>query len=150
MFKGHRGPPGEPGDPGTPGRPGQPGSAGEPGRCILGDRGRPGANGEPGQDGVNGRPGEPGEPGGPGHDVYVQNPSRATSIIGLIIQAKKLLLSCCYGHHKRDIEVVEEEPKTVEREAREPTRCVYYVQYDGGHYCTQYYRYQHHYYYYTI
>ena len=141
-FKGHRGPPGEPGDPGLPGRHGQPGSPGEPGKCIPGDRGRPGANGEPGVDGVNGRPGEPGEPGGPGDDAYIQNPSRANSIIELIVQTKKLLIDCCYGLHKRSYEV-EVEYKT-EATGRQSS-CKNYVQYDGGHQCTQYDRYQYNY-----
>ena len=59
----------------------------------------------------------------------------------MIVKAKKLLISCCYGnagYHKRDTEV-EAEAEEIEREARN-AKCVYYVQYDGGKQCKQYYK----------
>ena len=138
--KGYRGPPGEAGDPGRDGIPGKPGPRGEPGKCIPGNPGAPGRDGKPGADGVNGKPGRPGYPGSPGDDVSVKKGTRANAIIGLIVKAKKLLISCCYGsqgYHKRDTEEVEVE---TEREARS-SKCVYYIKYDGGKQCNQYYKY---------
>ena len=123
-----------------PGKPGKPGPRGEPGKCIPGNPGAPGRDGEPGADGVNGKPGRPGYPGTPGEDVSIKKGYRANFIIDLIVKANKLLISCCYGdrgYHKRDTEAEIEE---IEREARN-SECVYYIQYDGGKQCNQYYKY---------
>ena len=91
---------------------------------------------------MNGGPGEPGDPGRPGDAVAITNPTRANFIINLIVKAKKLLINCCYGYYKRDTELAEVEDEGMERsrEARS-FKCVYYVQYAGGKYCRQYYRY---------
>ena len=89
---------------------------------------------------MDGRPGKPGYPGSPGKDVSIKKGYRANAIIALIVKAKKLLISCCYGNehfHKRDTEDMETE--TEEREARD-AKCVYYVQYAGGSQCQQYYK----------
>ena len=58
----------------------------------------------------------------------------------MILKAKKLLINCCYGYYKRDTEEVATEAEEIERETRS-YKCVYYVQYAGGKYCKQYYRY---------
>ena len=60
----------------------------------------------------------------------------------MITKTKRLLTSCCYGHgyHKRDIEESEAENEEIDRETRD-SNCVYYVQYDGGNRCQQYYKY---------
>ena len=89
---------------------------------------------------MNGEPGEPGEPGRPGDAVGIKKPARANFIIDLIVKTKKLLINCCYGYYKRDTEIAEVEAEGTERETRS-SRCVYYVQYAGGKFCRQYYRY---------
>ena len=70
----------------------------------------------------------------------IQNAGRANFIINLIVKAKKLLINCCYGYYKRDTEAVEMEAEETERETRS-YKCVYYLQYAGGKFCRQYYRY---------
>ena len=69
--------------------------------------------------------------------------THANFVISLIVKANKLLIRWCYrhgGYHKRDTEEVEGEPERIEREERN-AKCVYYVQYDGGKQCNQYYKY---------
>ena len=139
--KGFQGFPGIPGSPGVRGMPGPAGPPGDPGNCIPGDTGEPGDNGGPGDDGEDGEPGDAGEAGEPGDAVGIKKPNRANLIINLIIKAKRLLIDCCYEYYnKRDTEAVGAETEEVESEARE-SKCVYYVQYPGGKYCRQYYRY---------
>ena len=135
--KGYQGPPGEPGNPGKPGYPGPQGPRGEPGKCIPGDRGKPGADGKPGEDGADGVPGKPGKPGRPGNPAYVKYPTRANTIINLIVEAKQSLTYCCYGRYSRNIE---EEEADTERETRN-SKCVYYPQSSHGKQCKQYYKY---------